>query len=68
MFLKIILGEIESFPGFIPEGVLVLLPFWPEFDDSVVVNEWLSVVLLIFGLAAMIAAFRFGPKVNRIVD
>ena len=50
------------------ESTMDILPFWPEFDDSVVVNEWLSVVLLIFGLAAMIAAFRFGPKVNRIVD
>ena len=50
------------------ESTMDILPFWPEFDDSVVVNEWLSVVLLIFGLAAMVAAFRFGPKVNRIVD
>ena len=45
-----------------------ILPFWPEFDDSVVVNEWLSVVLLILGLAAMVAAFKFGPKVDRLTD
>ena len=48
------------------ESTMDILPFWPEFDDSVVVNEWLSVVLLLLGLAAMVAAFRFGPKTERI--
>ena len=30
------------------ESTMDILPFWPEFDDSVVVNEWLSVVMLIW--------------------
>ena len=29
------------------ESTMAVLPFWPKFDDSVVVNEWLSVVLLL---------------------
>ena len=50
------------------ESTMDILPFWPEFDDSVVVNEWLSVVLLFIGLAAMVAAFRFGPNIDRLTD
>ncbi|MED5230866.1 MAG: hypothetical protein VYB30_00655 [Candidatus Thermoplasmatota archaeon] len=48
------------------ESTMDILPFWPAFDDSVVVNEWISLVLLILGLAAMVAAFMLGPKAERI--
>ncbi|MEC9393374.1 MAG: hypothetical protein VYA45_01140 [Candidatus Thermoplasmatota archaeon] len=50
------------------ESTMDILPFWPTFDDSVVVNEWLSLVLLILGLAAMVAAFMFGPVVQRLPE
>ena len=50
------------------ESTMDILPFWPEFDDSVVVNEWLSVVLLILGLAAMVVAFMLGPKIEHIPE
>ncbi len=50
------------------ESTMDILPFWPEFDDSVVVNEWLSVVLLILGLAAMAVAFMLGPKIEHIPE
>ena len=43
-----------------------MLPFWPAFDDSIIVNEWISLALFILGLAAMVAAFMLGPKVERI--
>jgi len=48
------------------ESTMDILPFWPAFDASVVVNEWISLVLLILGLAAMVAAFMLGPKAERI--
>ena len=48
------------------ESTMDVLPFWPKFDDSVVVNEWLSVVLLLLGIVAMVVAFRLGPKIERI--
>ena len=50
------------------ESTMDILPFWPEFDDSVVVNEWLSVVLLVLGLAAMAVAFMLGPKIEHIPE
>ena len=50
------------------ESTMDILPLWPEFDDSVVVNEWLSVVLLILGLAAMVVAFMLGPKIEHIPE
>ena len=50
------------------ESTMDILPFWPEFDDSVVVNEWLSVVLLILGLVAMAVAFMLGPKIEHIPE
>ena len=50
------------------ESTMDILPFWPEFDDSVVVNEWHSVVLLILGLAAMAVAFMLGPKIEYIPE
>tara|TARA_B100000945_G_scaffold268692_1_gene229270 strand:- start:6966 stop:7541 length:576 start_codon:yes stop_codon:yes gene_type:complete len=48
------------------ESTMDILPFWPAFDDSIVVNEWFSLVLLIIGLVAMVAAFMLGPKVERL--
>ena len=48
------------------ESTMDVLPFWPKFDDSVVVNEWLSLVLLLLGIVAMVVAFRLGPKTERI--
>ena len=48
------------------ESTMDVLPFWQKFDDSVVVNEWLSVVLLLLGIFAMVVAFRLGPKTERI--
>ena len=48
------------------ESTMDMLPFWPAFDDSIIVNEWISLALFILGLAAMVAAFILGPKVERI--
>ena len=50
------------------ESTMDILPFWPAFDDSIVVNEWFSLVLLIIGLVAMFAAFMLGPKVERLPE
>ena len=50
------------------ESTMDILPFWPAFDDSIVVNQWFSLVLLIIGLVAMVAAFMLGPKVERLLE
>ncbi len=50
------------------ESTMDILPFWPAFDDSIVVNGWFSLVLLIIGLVAVVAAFMLGPKVERLPE
>jgi hypothetical protein len=50
------------------ESTLDILPFWPSFDESIVVNQWFSIAMFVLGLVAMVAAFMLGPKTERLPE
>ncbi|MAJ18240.1 MAG: hypothetical protein CMA06_00170 [Euryarchaeota archaeon] len=50
------------------ESTLDILPFWPSFDESIVVNQWFSIAMFVLGLGAMVAAFMLGPKTERLPE
>ncbi len=62
-----ILGSIGAKMS-LGESTLDIFPFYPSFEDSIVVNQWLALVLLLLGLAAMVISFMLGPKVERLPE
>ncbi len=50
------------------ESTLDILPFWPSFDESIVVNQWFSFAMFALGLGVMVAAFMLGPKTERLPE
>lgn len=52
-----ILGSIGS-KITLGESTLDIFPFWPEFMNSIVINQWISLSLLLIGLSSVIFSFR----------
>lgn len=52
-----ILGSIGS-KITLGESTLDFLPFWPEFASSIVINQWLSLLLLIVGIISLVISLR----------
>ncbi len=40
------------------ESTLDILPFWPDFMNSIVINQWFSLILAIFGLISVVISLR----------
>lgn len=53
----IILGSIGS-KITLGESTLDIFPFWPNFMNSIVINQWFSLLLVIFGLISVIISLR----------
>lgn len=53
----IILGSIGS-KITLGESTLDILPFWPDFMNSIVINQWFSLILAIFGLISVVISLR----------
>lgn len=62
-----ILGSIGAKMS-LGESTLDIFPFYPSFEDSIVVNQWLALVLFLLGLAAMAVSFMLGPEVERLPE
>lgn len=62
-----ILGSIGAKMS-LGESTLDIFPFYPSFEDSIVVNQWLAIVLFLLGLAATVISFMLGPKVERLPE
>ena len=52
-----ILGSIGS-KITLGESTLDIFPFWPEFMNSIVINQWISLLLLLIGLTSVIFSVR----------
>ena len=48
------------------ESLFDIMPIWLPSDSATVLNPILSAVLLLVGIAALVAVFRLGPRVERI--
>lgn len=53
----IILGSIGS-KITLGESTLDIFPFWPNFMNSIVINQWFSLLLVIFGLISVVISLR----------
>ena len=53
----IILGSIGS-KITLGESTLDIFPFWPDFMNSIVINQWFSLLLVIFGLISVVISLR----------
>jgi|TARA_B100000214_G_scaffold374088_1_gene355936 hypothetical protein len=53
----IILGSIGS-KITLGESTLDIFPFWPDFMNSIVINQWFSILLVIFGLISVVISLR----------
>ena len=53
----IILGSIGS-KITLGESTLDILPFWPDFMNSIVINQWFSLLLVIIGLVSVVISLR----------
>ena len=40
------------------ESTLDIFPFWPDFMNSIVINQWFSLLLVIFGLISVVISLR----------
>jgi len=56
-----ILGSIGS-KITLGESTLDFLPFWPEFMDSIVINQWISLFLVLIGLSSVIFSFKIADS------
>tara|TARA_B100000900_G_C20559680_1_gene708322 strand:- start:920 stop:1492 length:573 start_codon:yes stop_codon:yes gene_type:complete len=61
----VILGSIGS-KITLGESTLDILPFWPDFMNSVVINQWLSLFLVFFGLITVIISLRNSSVSNSV--
>ena len=52
-----ILGSIGS-KITLGESTLDILPFWPDFMNSIVINQWFSLFLVIIGLTSVVISLR----------
>ena len=52
-----ILGSIGS-KITLGESTLDIFPFWPDFMNSIVINQWFSLLLVIFGLISVVISLR----------
>ena len=52
-----ILGSIGS-KITLGESTLDILPFWPDFMNSIVINQWFSLFLVIIGLISVVISLR----------
>jgi hypothetical protein len=59
-----ILGSIGS-KITLGESTLDLLPFWPEFMNSIVIDQWVSLFLVIIGASSVIISFRMMDLSNK---
>jgi len=55
-----ILGSIGS-KITLGESTLDILPFWPDFMNSIVINQWLSLFLVIIGFISVVISLRSSP-------
>ena len=55
-----ILGSIGS-KITLGESTLDILPFWPDFMNSIVINQWFSLFLVIIGLISVVISLRSSP-------
>jgi|MDTC01.3.fsa_nt_gb hypothetical protein len=62
-----ILGSIGS-KITLGESTLDILPFWPEFMNSIVINQWISLFLLSIGLVSVIFSLRIANFSGTISD
>ena len=53
----IILGSIGS-KITLGESTLDIFPFWPDFMNSIVINQWFSILLVIFGFISVVISLR----------
>tara|TARA_B100000965_G_scaffold191465_1_gene159840 strand:+ start:789 stop:1364 length:576 start_codon:yes stop_codon:yes gene_type:complete len=56
----IILGSIGS-KITLGESTLDIFPFWPDFMNSIVINQWFSILLVIFGFISVVISIRSSP-------
>ena len=56
----IILGSIGS-KITLGESTLDIFPFWPDFMNSIVINQWFSILLVIFGFISVLISLRSSP-------
>jgi len=56
----IILGSIGS-KITLGESTLDIFPFWPDFMNSIVINQWFSILLVIFGFISVVISLRSSP-------
>jgi hypothetical protein len=59
-----ILGSIGS-KITLGESTLDILPFWPEFMNSIVINQWVSLFLVIIGVSSVIISFKMMDSSNK---
>jgi hypothetical protein len=62
-----ILGSIGS-KITLGESTLDILPFWPEFMNSIVINQWVSLFLLLIGAVSVVFSFRIVGSFKPISD
>jgi len=55
-----ILGSIGS-KITLGESTLDILPFWPDFMYSIVINQWLSLFVVIIGFISVVISLRSSP-------
>ena len=67
MFWIIITGSIGGKIS-IGESVMDIMPFWPDFTSTIVLPWWVSMVMLVFGIASIVVALKLGPTVKKISD
>jgi ATP-dependent protease ClpP protease subunit len=67
MFWIIIIGSIGG-KITIGESVMDIMPFWPDFTSTIVLPLWISMVMLVFGIASIIVALKLGPTIRKISD
>jgi protein-S-isoprenylcysteine O-methyltransferase Ste14 len=59
-----ILGSIGS-KITLGESTLDILPLWPEFMNSIVINQWVSLFLVIIGVSSVIISFKMMDSSNK---
>ena len=50
------------------KSTMDLIPFWPQLNQSIVLNQWFSLIMFLIGIFAMTIAFRLGPEINELSE
>tara|TARA_Y100001970_G_C14257611_1_gene876707 strand:- start:3842 stop:4426 length:585 start_codon:yes stop_codon:yes gene_type:complete len=48
------------------KSTMDLIPFWPQFNQSIVLNQWFSLFMFLLGIFAITITFRLGPEINQL--